>query len=160
VINGTLNPALLRWGGLAAIALAELTWLAIRVEVPSRGFLSYFKGFPSIFVTSLAVVTVLVWANSRGKLLELPIFQDFSHNPRWMILAHWGAFALFFWLTIFVAEGGALSSPLALFWGLAWAVTRLGAGVFWLLAAMPAKAWIRLADFCSKTKSERSLRPQ
>jgi hypothetical protein len=45
--------------------MAELTWLAIRVEVPSRGFLSLFKGFPSIFITSLAVVTVLVWASSQ-----------------------------------------------------------------------------------------------
>jgi len=46
-MKNTLNPALLRWGGLAVIALAELTWLAIRVEVPGTGFLSIFKGFPS-----------------------------------------------------------------------------------------------------------------
>ena len=144
VISGTLNPALMRWAGLTAIALAELTWLAIRVEVPSTGFLSYFKGFPSIFVTSLAVVTVLVWASSRGKLLELPVFQDFSHNPWLMVLAHLGAFGLFFWLTIFVTEGDAVSSPLAVFWVLAWAATGLGAGVFWMLAAMPARVWIRL----------------
>jgi hypothetical protein len=52
-MKNTLNPALLRWGGLAVIALAELTWLAIRVEAPGTGFLSIFKGFSSIFVTSL-----------------------------------------------------------------------------------------------------------
>ena len=122
-----------------AIALAELTWLAIRVEVPSTGFLSVFKGFPSIFVTSLAVVTVLVWARSRGKLLELPVFQDFSHNPWLIVLAHLGAFGFFFGLTIFVTEGDALSSPSAIFWVLAWAATGLGAGAFWMLAAMPAR---------------------
>ena len=55
-----------------------------------------------------------------------------------------GAFAPFFWLTIFVAEGEAVSSPLAVFWVFAWAATGLGAGVFWMLAAMPARAWIRL----------------
>jgi hypothetical protein len=32
VKSGILKPALMRWGGLAVIALAELTWLAIRVE--------------------------------------------------------------------------------------------------------------------------------
>ena len=56
----------------------------------------------------------------------------------------WGAFALFFWLTIFVTEGDAVSSPFAVFWVLAWAATGLGAGVFWMLAAMPARAWLRL----------------
>jgi hypothetical protein len=140
VISGTLKPALIRWGGLAGIALAELTWLAIRVEMPSRGFLSLFKGFPSIFVTSLAVVTVFVWVSSRGKLLELPVFQDFSHNPWRILLAQVGAFATFFWFTVFVVEGGAVSSPIAVFWILAWAATGLAAGVFWMLAAMPAKA--------------------
>jgi len=113
--------------------------------VPSTGFLSFFKGFPSIFVTSLAVVTVLVWARSRGKLRELPVFQDFSHNPWLIVLAHLGAFGFFFGLTIFVTEGDALSSPSAIFWVLAWAATGLGAGVFWMLAAMPARVWIRLA---------------
>ena len=43
----TSNHSLIRWGGLALIALAELTWLAIWVEVPATGFLSVFKGFPS-----------------------------------------------------------------------------------------------------------------
>ena len=43
--SGILTPTLMRWGGLVVIALAELTWLAIRVEVPSTGFLSVFKGF-------------------------------------------------------------------------------------------------------------------
>jgi exosortase E/protease (VPEID-CTERM system) len=134
----------MRWGGLAVLALAELTWLAIRVEVPGTGFLSVFKGFPSIFITSLAVLTVLAWARSRGELRELPIFQDVSHNPWPMVLAHVGAFALFFWLTIFVAEGEALSSHFAVYWGIAWALTIVGTGVFWMLAAMPARVWISL----------------
>jgi len=144
MISETINPALMRWVGLTAMALAELTWLAIRVEMPSTGFLSFFKGFPSIFVTSLAVVTVLVWASSRGKLLELSVFKDFSHNPCFMVLAHLGAFGPFFGLTIFVAEGGAVSSPLAVFWVLAWGATGLAAGIFWMLAVMPARVWIRL----------------
>ena len=138
------NHTLMRWAGLTVIALAELTWLAIRIGVPSTGFLSLFKGFPSIFVTSLVVVTVLVWASSRGKLLELPIFQDFSHSPWLMVLAHLGTFGPFFWLTIFVTEGDAVSSHFAVYWILAWAATGLVAGVFWTLAAMPARVWIRL----------------
>lgn len=138
------NHSLMRWAWLTVIALAELTWLAIRVTVPSTGFLSWFKGFPSIFVTSLAVVSVLVWASSRGKLLELPVFKNFSHNPSFMILAHVGTFGLFFWITILVAEGDAVSSPFAVFWILAWAVTGLGAGAFWMLATMPGRFWIRL----------------
>jgi exosortase E/protease (VPEID-CTERM system) len=129
---------------MAVLALAELTWLAIRVEVPATGPLSVFKGFPSIFLTSLAVVTVLVWARFRGRLLELPIFQDFSHKPWIMTLAHVGVFVLFAWLTILVAEGEAVSSPFAVFCVLAWAITGLSACVFWLLAAMPARSWLRL----------------
>jgi hypothetical protein len=78
------------------MALVELTWLAIRVEVPSKGFLPSFKGFSSIFVTTLAVVSVLVWATSRKKLLELRVFHDFPHNPWFMVLAHLGACGLFF----------------------------------------------------------------
>jgi exosortase E/protease (VPEID-CTERM system) len=142
--GATTKNALLRWGGLVVIALAEVTWLAIRVEMPATGFLSGFKGFPSIFITSLAVVTVLIWARSRGRLLALQIFQDFSHNPLPMVLAHWGAFAVFFWLTIVVSEGDAVSSSWAVYWLLAWAVTGVGAGVFWLLAAMPVRAWVCL----------------
>jgi hypothetical protein len=94
----------MRWAGLTAIALAELTCLAIRVEVPSIGFLSYFKGFPSIFLTSLAVVAVLGWLRSRGKLGELGVFQDFSHSPWLMIMVHLGAFTLFLELTVLVTN--------------------------------------------------------
>jgi len=112
------------------IALAELTWLAIRVEVPATGPLSIFKGFPSIFLTSLAVVTVLVWARSRGKLHELPIFQSSPHNPWMMSLAHVVTFAFFFCLTIFVAEEDTTSSESAFLGILAWAVMGLGAGAY------------------------------
>jgi exosortase E/protease (VPEID-CTERM system) len=123
----------------------RLPWLKIRFQMPSTGFLSLFQGYVFIFVTSLAAITVLVWASSQGKLLQLPIFQEYSHNPWRMVLAHWGAFASFFWVTISLTEGRAVSSPLAVFWVLAWAATGLAAGFFWmLLAAMPAKAWIRL----------------
>jgi len=142
----TSNHSLIRWGGLALIALAELTWLAIWVEVPATGFLSVFKGFPSIFITSFAVVTVLVWARSRGKLRDLPIFQDFSHNPWPMVLAHLGAFALFSHFTIFVAEGDASASDLAVYWILAWAATRLGGG-----ALMHAHEIIHFSLFSKKT---------
>jgi hypothetical protein len=98
IVRRRLDPAVLRWVWLVLIALAEVTWLSIRIEAPPAGLLSYTKGFPSIFVTSLAVATVLGWARYRGRLLELPIFQDFSHNPWGMVLAHLGAFAAFFYL--------------------------------------------------------------
>jgi hypothetical protein len=145
VVKGeTPKNALIRWSGLVVIALAQLTWLAIRVEMPAAGFLSFLKGFPSFFITSLAVVSVLGWAQARGRLLALHIFQNFSHNPLPMVLAHWGAFAVFFWLTIVVSEGDAVSSSWAVYWLLAWAATGVCAGVFWLLAAMPVQAWICL----------------
>jgi exosortase E/protease (VPEID-CTERM system) len=129
---------------LAVIALAELTWLAKRVEVLPTSYLSCLKGFPSIFVISLAVVTVLVWAFFRRKLLEVPNVQEFSCTPWRMILAHWITFASFFWLTLFLSEGEGVSSPSAAFWALAWIVTGLSAGVFWLLAIFPARSWLDL----------------
>ncbi len=135
----------LRWVWLVLIALAEVTWLSIRIEAPPAGLLSYTKGFPSIFVTSLAVATVLGWARYRGRLLELPIFQDFSHRSWPFVLAQLGAFAGFFWLTILIFEGDVESSRFPALWILAWAAAGFGAGVFWILAAMPAREWIRLA---------------
>ncbi|TSA44670.1 MAG: exosortase E/protease, VPEID-CTERM system [Deltaproteobacteria bacterium] len=142
--SGPFNPALVRWAGLVIIALVELTWLAMRVTLPLIGFLSYLRGFITVFITSLAFVTILVWAASRGKLLELSVFHDFSHNPWFMILAHVAAFGSFSWLTIIAAEGDTVSSPLAVFWVFTWVATGLGAGFFWMLAAMPARVWLRL----------------
>ena len=139
-----LPPAWGRWGGLAVVALAELIWLAKRVELPPTGALSYLKGFPSIFVISLAVVTVLVWACFRRRLLEVSRAQDFSRTPWRMILAHGITFASFFRLTLFVAEEGGLSSPVAACWAIAWIATGLGAGFFWLLAIFPARGWLDL----------------
>jgi hypothetical protein len=70
-----------RWVGLVLIALVEGVWLAIRIEAPSTGFLSYPKGFPSIFVTSRALVMLLGWVGARARLLLFPTFQNFPHNP-------------------------------------------------------------------------------
>jgi exosortase E/protease (VPEID-CTERM system) len=144
VNSGPFNPALMRWAGLVIIALVELTGLAMRITLPLTGYLSYLRGSIAVFITSLAFVAILVWAAWRGKLLELPVFHDSSHNPWFMILAHVGAFMSFFWLSIFAAEGDAVSSPLTVFWVFPWAATGLGAGFFWLLAAMPARVWLRL----------------
>ena len=142
--SGTLNLPLKRWAGLVIMALAELTWLALRVTAPASGFLSYLRGFYPVFVTSLAFVMILVWVSSRKGLLALPAWPDFSYNPWLMILAHWVAFGSFFWLTIFLAERNTGSSPFALLWILAWVVTGLGTGVFGLLVALPASFWLRL----------------
>ena len=90
VKSGTSNHVLMRWAGLVVIALAELTWLAIRVEVPATGPLSVFKGFPSIFLTSLAVVTVLVWARSLGTIRISPSTRpsETRYSPRRMQTPH------------------------------------------------------------------------
>jgi hypothetical protein len=85
---------------MVAIALAELTWLAIRVEVRSTGLLSVFKGFPSIFVTSLTVVAIFGYV-LRGKGVGLPVLRDFSHSLWPMFMVHLGAFAPLFLLTMF-----------------------------------------------------------
>jgi hypothetical protein len=61
----------------------------------------------------LAVATVLGWARYRGRLLELPIFQDFSHRSWPFVLAQLGAFAGFFWLTILIFEGDVESLALS-----------------------------------------------
>lgn len=140
--NMQLNPALTRWGGLIIIALGELIWLASRVTMPLTGFLSYFRGFAPVFMASLVLITILVWVASRAKLLELPIFHDLSHNFWFMIPAHLGAFGCFFWLTIFIAERDAASSPLSVLWILSWAATGLVAAVFWMLAAMRGRDWL------------------
>ena len=129
---------------MALMALAELIWLAKRVELPPTGVLSYFKGFPSIFVISLAVVTILVWNRFRSQRSGFPIVQELSRNPWRMIIAHWSAFISFFEVTLFLAEGGGVSSPFAVGWVMAWMATGLGAGVFWLLAIFPARGWLAL----------------
>jgi exosortase E/protease (VPEID-CTERM system) len=139
------NRTIWRWGFLVSIGLAEVTWLAIRIEAPPTGLLSYAKGLPAIFITSLAVVVVLAWARYRGKLLELPIFEDIPHRSWPMVLAQVAAFAVFSWVTISVFENDVTSSTYAALWIVAWAATGFATGLFWLLAAMPARAWIRLA---------------
>ena len=82
-----LNRTLLRWVWLALIGLAEVTWLAIRIEAPSKGLLSYAKGLPSIFITSLAIVLILAWARSHGRVRELPIVHDVSRASWRMVSA-------------------------------------------------------------------------
>ncbi len=139
------NPNVLRWVWLVLIAVAEIVWLSLRIEAPPAGLLRYTKGFPSIFVTSLAVVTILGWVRTRGRVLKLPVFENFSHKSWQMVLAQLAAFAVFSWLTIFVFEGHLSSSHFPVFWIGAWVATGLAAGVFWILAAMPANVWIRLA---------------
>lgn len=81
------STALRRWVWLVLIALTELTWLAIRKEAPSTGPLSYAKGLPSIFITSLAVVLILARTRSYGRLRELPIFHEYPRTSWWMVLA-------------------------------------------------------------------------
>jgi exosortase E/protease (VPEID-CTERM system) len=144
VRHAIVNHPLLRWVWLVLIALAELVWLAVRIEAPP-GLLSYTKGLPSIFITSLAVVLILGWARSYGRLRELPIFHEYPRTSWRMVLAHIGVFAAFFWLTISVFENDVTSSTFAVLWILAWAATGFATGVFWLLAALPARAWMRLA---------------
>jgi exosortase E/protease (VPEID-CTERM system) len=144
VNSGILNSPLMRWVGLVVIALAEVTWLAIRIEAPSTGLLSYTKGLPSIFITSLVVVTVLGWARSYGRGHELPVFHEAAPASWLMVLAQLGCFAAFYWLTISVFENNVTSSHFASLWVFAWTAAGLATGVFWLLAAMPARAWMRL----------------
>jgi len=52
-------------GRVDSDCLGGIDLAGIRVEVPAIGLLSISRGFPSIFITSLAVVTVLVWARFR-----------------------------------------------------------------------------------------------
>jgi exosortase E/protease (VPEID-CTERM system) len=138
------HRVIVRWVWLVLVALAEVTWLAIRIQAPSTGLLSYAKGLPSIFITSLAIVMILAWARSYGRVRELPVLRDASPISWSMGLAQLGAFAVFSWLTISVFENDVTSSSLATLLILAWVATGFVTGVFWLLAAMPARAWMRL----------------
>lgn len=138
------NRTLLRWVWLVLIALAELAWLSIRIEAPSTGLLYYTKGFPSIFIISLAITTILGWVAARGKILKLPIFRDCFHQHWWMVLPQLGAFVVFAWLTILVFEGYLESSHFPALWILGWVATGFAAGAFWIIAAIPARECIRL----------------
>jgi len=144
-----------RWVGLVLFALVEGGWLAIRIETPSTGFLSYPNGFPSIFVTSRALVRLLGWVGAHARLLLFPTFQNFLHNPWPMVLAHAGAFGAFFWVTIALMDDHRAVSQLTVFWALAWGATGIGVGAFWLLALMPASAWFRFARESSSFLSAR-----
>jgi predicted permease len=107
------------------------------------GLLSYAKGLPSIFTTSLAVVMVLAWARSYGRVRDLPVFRHVSPISWSMVLAQVGAFAAFAWLTISVFENGVTSPTFAALWILAWAAMGFATGVLWLLAALPAREGLR-----------------
>ena len=148
-----LSPAGLRWVWLGLLALAELVLLSMRVDpVSLKGKaswwaepLSHANIFVSIVLASLAACAVVGWARARGRLRERAKFHDPPHKSWPILLAQLAAFAAFFWLSIFVVEGDVESSNFADVWILAWAAAGFSAGVFWLLAVMPAQAWLRLA---------------
>jgi exosortase E/protease (VPEID-CTERM system) len=145
VRGAIINRILLRWLWLVLIAAVELTWLALRIQAPPTGLLSYTRGLPAIFITSLVTLSVLGWVFSYGRLREFPIFDDFSPTSWRWLLCHLGAFAVFSYLTISVFENDVTSSAFAALWILAWAATGFVTGVFWMLALLPARAWLRLA---------------
>jgi exosortase E/protease (VPEID-CTERM system) len=153
VNSGILNSPLMRWGGLAVIALAELTWLSIRIEFFTlsgkvgwwTGPLSHANVFTSIGLASLASGGIIVWSCTRPRVSERVSFQETRYR-RWpLILVQLVLFAAFFRLSIFVVEGEIGSSQFSGFWILVWFVTGSAAVVFWLLAALPAHVWFRLA---------------
>ena len=129
---------------LCVLAFVELTWLTIRVEVPATGFLSVFKGFPSIFITSVAIVCTLLWALSRRKIWNIPTILGTSHNPWPMLFFHWVAFVLFAWLSILITETSTITSDSAISLNTAWICTGLTVGAFFMLAVFPIRAWIGL----------------
>jgi exosortase E/protease (VPEID-CTERM system) len=138
-----MQRASLRWVGMGLLALAEVTWLAIRIEAPATGLRSYAKGLPSIFITSLVIVLILAWARSHI-MRTLPRMNDVPRPSWWTVLAQMAAFAAFSFCTISIFEHQGASSGMGALLLLAWMITGLAAGVMWLLALMPARAWIRL----------------
>jgi exosortase E/protease (VPEID-CTERM system) len=153
VARHRLSPAVLRWVWLGLLALTELVWLSMRFDFyPLSGkaiwwaeWVSHANMFASIVLASLAAGVVVGWARARGRLREGLKFRDLSYKSWLLVLAQLTAFAVFSWLSIIVAENNVESSNFADLWILAWAAAGLGAGIFWLLAAMPARAWLRLA---------------
>ena len=141
----TLNHASPRWVWLVLLAAAELAWLAIQIQPPSTGLLSYTKGLPSIFITTLAVAMILGWARSYGSLREVPILHDVFCASWPLVLCHLGAFAAYSWLAMSVFEGKIMSSAFPDLWLAVWDMTGFAAGVFLLLAALPARVKTRVA---------------
>jgi len=132
---------------LIAVAALELVLLAIRVKAPSSGVLSYTRGLPSlVLVILLFVLVVARWAPAGAAGESAPFGA--SRARLWRMLPIQAAFYLvFIELTLFVFEDTAfrlhVSLPVA-----GWIASGLGAAVFWCLAAMPARAWGRLAVRC------------
>jgi len=148
-----LGPSLQRRVWLGLLALVELIWLSMRVDFyPLSGQASWWAGplshanmFSSIVLASLAAGAVMGWSRARARERKHPSFQELPYRPWPLILAQLAAFAAFSCLSIFVIEGDAGSSRFSGLWILAWLAAGLGAGILWLLAAMPARACLRLA---------------
>jgi exosortase E/protease (VPEID-CTERM system) len=134
---------------MAALAAAELICLAARVQAPETGLLSHTRGLPALVMTFLAFSLVAAWAATGVTKTGLSCLGDISPKV-WRILPiQLGSYAAFLQLTLFVFGGGIASSPVPALWALAWLGAGLATAVFWLLAVMPARAWVRLAARCS-----------
>ena len=144
-----MNPIVLRWGSMAALAAAELVCIAARVQAPETGLLSYTRGLPALVMTFLAFALVAAWAATGTMRVGLAHFSDISPGVWRIIPVQLGSYAAFVQLTLFAFGGGMASSPVAALWVLAWLAAGLATGMLWLLAVMPARAWVRLAARCS-----------
>jgi len=140
--------SVLRWVCLVLLLVTELVWLSLRVDFhPLSGNESWWGGtlshsniFASIGLASLAAGLVVGWARGIGKFREGLKFRDISLKTWLLILAQLTAFAIFSWLSIIVT-----SSQFSALWIFAWAGAGFGTAIFWLLAAMPPRAWFRLS---------------
>ena len=152
-MQATLNHGMLRWLWLGLLALVELIWLSIRIDFCTlsgkAGWwaepLSHANIFAPIVLASLAVGVVIGRSRARARVCWRAGLQDTRCRPWPLILAQLVAFVTFFSLSVFVVEGGARSSGFSDLWIIAFATAGFAAAVFWLLAALPARAWVRLA---------------
>jgi exosortase E/protease (VPEID-CTERM system) len=140
------------WTGLGVLALSELAGLSIRFNFsPGPGtpiwfakLLPYLNIFVYIFLGSLIAGISTSWAHSRGGRS----IQISSYNAPYIfwgwVFAHLSAFAAFAYLSLFVIEVDFPSSHSANLWIYFWLASGLLSGVFLMLAAIPARQWLRL----------------
>ena len=128
------------WGWLGLLAFVELVSLFVRINFQRLPDL-----FASIVLASMAAVAVIGWSHAHVREPSPVSLQGPPYKPWPFVLAQLTAFVVCLWLSSHMPKGDTRFQHLWGLWLFALASTGLAAGVFWLLVAMPARAWIRLA---------------
>ncbi len=148
-----MNSSVLSWALFCFIALTELIFLSIRIDLDFLSsktiwwarLISHADKYVSIFIASLAAGVVLFWARARRKSCECSKIRSLSLKYLSLIVAQLAAFCIFLWLSTIIVEGNLENSHFDALWLIAWVSTGLASGIILLLTAMPMKNWLEVA---------------